>query len=103
MESLIGDELSHPNPTSVRLVGVKIRDCGEVKKLDAAGASLRSGDRVFLEVDGDVTYGVVYVEAYPAPFVPPMRVMKSILRKADSKDAAVIDRLERLSQEASAY
>ncbi|MGQ0694004.1 MAG: PSP1 domain-containing protein [Nitrospiraceae bacterium] len=103
MQSVTDDQLSQPYPTSVRLVGVKIRDCGEIKKLDAAGASLRSGDRVLLEVDGDVTYGVVYAEPYPTPFVPPMRVMKSILRKADSKDTEVIDRLERLSQEASAY
>jgi cell fate regulator YaaT (PSP1 superfamily) len=103
MQTVTDDDVSRPYPTSVRLVGVKIRDCGEIKKLEAAGASLRSGDRVLLEVDGDVTYGVVYVEPYPAPFVPPMRVMKSILRKADAKDAAVIERLERLSQEASAY
>jgi cell fate regulator YaaT (PSP1 superfamily) len=103
MQFVTDDELSQPYHPSVRLVGVKIRDCGEIKKLDAAGASLHCGDRVLLEVDGDVTYGVVYAEPYPAPLVPPMRVMKSILRKADSKDAAVIDRLERLSQEASAY
>ncbi len=71
--------------------------------MDAAGASLRCGDRVLLEADGEVTYGVVYTEPYPAPFVPPMRVMKSILRKASPDEAALIGRLERLSQEASAY
>ena len=58
---------------------------------------------MLLEVDGDVTYGIVYAEPYPAPFLPPMRAMKSILRKANSKDEALIDRLEQLSQEASAY
>ena len=103
MESVFAEELSQPYPTSVRLVGVKIRDCGEVKKLGAAGASLRCGDRVLIEIDDEVTYGVVYTEPYPTPFAPPMRAMKSILRKASVEDAALIRRLERLSQEASAY
>lgn len=103
MDALVTEELSPPYPVSVRLVGVKIRDCGEVKKLGAAGASLRCGDRVLLEVDGEVSYGVVYTEPYPAPFAPPMRVMKSILRKAGPEDAALIGRIERLSREAAAY
>lgn len=103
MESLVAEELSKPYPASVRLVGVKIRDCGEVKKLDAAGAALRFGDRVLLEADGEMTYGVVYAEPYPTPFVPPMRVMKSILRKANQEEMSLIARLERLSQEATAY
>jgi cell fate regulator YaaT (PSP1 superfamily) len=103
MEPVIAEEFSQPYPTSVRLVGVKIRDCGEVKKLGTVGASLRCGDRVLLEVEGEITYGVVYTEPYSTPFVPPMRVMKSILRKANPEDAALIGRLERLSQEASAY
>jgi cell fate regulator YaaT (PSP1 superfamily) len=103
MEPVITDELSQPYPTSVRLVGVKIRDCGEVKKLGAAGASLHCGDRVLLDSDGEVTYGVVYSEPYPAPFIPPMRAMKSILRKASPEEAALIGRIEQLSQEASAY
>lgn len=99
----MAEESTPPCPASVRLVGVKIRDCGEVKKLSTAEDALRCGDLVLLEVDGEITYGVVYTEPYLAPFVPPMRVMKSILRKASPEDTALIDRLERLSQEASAY
>lgn len=103
MEPLVHEEIAQPYPVSVRLIDVKIRDCGEVKKLDAGQASLRCGDRVLLEAEGEVTYGVVYTEPYRAPFVPPMRVMKSILRKADQEDLALIARLERLSQQATAY
>jgi cell fate regulator YaaT (PSP1 superfamily) len=103
MESLLVDELGQTQPATVRLVGIKIRDCGEVKKLNAGGASLRCGDRVLLEADGEVTYGVVYTEPYPTPFSPPMRVMKSILRKAEQEELALITRLERLSQDALAY
>lgn len=103
MESPLAEELSKPYPASVQLVGVKIRDCGEVKKLDAGGTSLKRGDRVLLEADGEVTYGVVYTEPYPAPFVPPMRMMKSVLRKATPEDAALIGRIERISREAAAY
>jgi cell fate regulator YaaT (PSP1 superfamily) len=102
MEPFLTED-AKPYPVSVRLVDVKIRDCGEVKKLNAGQASLRHGDRVLLEADGEVTYGVVYREPYPAPFVPPMRVMKSILRKANQDELSLITRLERLSREASAY
>ncbi len=103
MESVTAEELSQSYPSSIRVVGVKIRDRGEVKKLNAAGASLRCGDRVLIEVDGEVTYGVVYTEPSTTPFIPPMRVMKSILRKANSEDLALIGRLDRLSREATAY
>jgi cell fate regulator YaaT (PSP1 superfamily) len=103
MEHIVSEELSQVYPTSVRLVGVKIRDCGEVKKLGATAASLCRGDRVLIEVDGEETYGVVYTEPYSTPFTPPMRAMKSILRKAGPEDAALIARLERLSREAAAY
>jgi len=103
MEPVIAEESTQPYPSSVRLIEVKIRDCGEVKKLGAAGYSLRRGDRVLLEVDDEVTYGVVYTAPYSTPFIPPMRMMKSILRKADPDDLALIGRLERLSQEAAAY
>jgi cell fate regulator YaaT (PSP1 superfamily) len=82
---------------------VKIRDVGEVKKLDAGEASLRLGDRVLLEADGEVTYGVVYTEPYLTPFIPPMRAMRRILRKTNPDDASLIARLERLSHEAAAY
>lgn len=103
MEPVCVDELLHTHPTSVRLVGVKIRNRGEVKKLGAAGTPLRAGDPVLIEVDGEMTYGIVYAEPYTTPFIPPMRVMKSILRKPDTEETALIGRLERLSQEAAAY
>jgi cell fate regulator YaaT (PSP1 superfamily) len=103
MESICHDELLHTYPASIRLVGVKIRNRGEVKKLGAAGAPLRNGEPVLVEVDGEVTYGIVYTKPYTTPFIPPMRAMKSILRKPDSDETALIGRLERLSQEASAY
>ncbi|HXV68290.1 MAG TPA: regulatory iron-sulfur-containing complex subunit RicT [Nitrospira sp.] len=103
MEPGITEESTQPHPASVRLIDVKIRDRGEVKKLGAAGYSLRRGDRVLLEADDEVTYGIVYTEPYSTPFIPPMRMMKSILRKANPDDVALIGRLERLSQEASAY
>ncbi len=103
METPLTGELAQSYPSTVRLVEVKIRDCGEVKKLDAKGAALRRGDRVLLEADGEVTYGVVYGEPYPAPFVPPMRMLKPILRKASQEESALIARLERLSRDAAAY
>jgi cell fate regulator YaaT (PSP1 superfamily) len=103
MEPFVSGELSQPYPASVRLIGIKIRDCGEVKKLGTPEPSLRRGDRVLLEADDEVTYGVVYTEPYTTPFIPPMRAMKSIIRKANPDDLALIGRLERLSQEAAAY
>lgn len=103
MEPCLAEEFSRAYPEWVRLVGVKIRNRGEVKKLDSAGAPLRTGDPVLIEVEGEVTYGVVYTEPYSTPFIPPMRAMKSILRKPDAEETALIARLEQLSQEAAVY
>ena len=103
MESTLAEEFAHIYPTCVRLVGVKVRNRGEVKKLDSAGMSLRTGDPVLIEVEGEITYGIVYTEPYSTPFIPPMRAMKSVLRKPNTEETALIARLERLSQEAAAY
>ena len=103
MDPLIDTELLQPIPSSIRLVGVKVRNCGEIKKLGTAGSSLRKGDHVLLEADGEVTYGVVHTEPYSTQFIPPMRVMKSILRTPNVEELGLIARLERLSQEATAY
>ena len=98
----IQDELLETFPVAIRIAGVKVRDRGEVKKVGAADAALRVGDRVMLEVNGEPTYGVVYSEPQAMPFYPPMRVMKTILRKATGEDLGTIERYERLAQEGMA-
>ena len=103
MESPMNQDMLTPWPTWVSLVGVKIRNRGEVKKLGSNGLALSHGDPVLLEADGELTYGIVYTAPYSAPFTPPMRAMKSILRKPDSEEAELITRLERLSEEATGY
>ncbi len=103
MESPVDYDVLTPWPTWVSLVGVKIRNRGEVKKLGSNGLTFSHGDPVLLEADGEVTYGIVYTTPYSAPFTPPMRAMKSILRKPDSEEAKLITRLEHLSEEAAGY
>lgn len=103
MDSPLAAQLVQTYPASVRLVGVKVRNRGEVKKLDSAGVPLRNGDPVLIEVEDEITYGIVYTEPCSTPFIPPMRAMKSILRQPDSEETALIARLERLSQEATSY
>ena len=99
VEKLLAQELANPYPAVVRIVGVKIRDRGEVKKFDAGEASLVMGDRVLLEVAGELSYGVVYGAPQVMPFIPPMRVLQPITRKATTEDVATIDRYERLASE----
>lgn len=103
MDVVPQEDLTTTYPHCVRLTGVKIRNRGEVKKLGAAGLPLRTGDPVLIEVEGELTYGIVYTEPYSTPFLPPMRAMKSVLRLPDPEERALIDRLEQLSQEASGY
>ncbi|MEE9181984.1 MAG: regulatory iron-sulfur-containing complex subunit RicT [candidate division NC10 bacterium] len=98
-------EERHENfPSTIRVVGLKIRDRGEVRKVGAGNATLRLGDHVILEVDdGDLAYGVVYLEPHPMPFIPPMRVMNTILRPANEGDMALIREHERIAKEGKAY
>jgi cell fate regulator YaaT (PSP1 superfamily) len=103
MDFPLNPDVLTPWPTWVPLVGVKIRNRGEVKKLGSNGLSFSHGDPVLLDVDGEVTYGIIYTESYSAPFTPPMRAMKSILRKPDAEEAELITRLERLAEEAAGY
>lgn len=99
VDSLLAQELAKPYPSVVRVVGIKIRDRGEVKKFDAGEALLAIGDRVLLDVAGELSYGVVYGAPQVMPFIPPMRVIQPISRKATREDAAAIDRYERLAAE----
>jgi cell fate regulator YaaT (PSP1 superfamily) len=96
-------ELQETFPATIRIAGIKIRDRGEVKKMGVGAASLCVGDRVMLEVERDLTYGVVYQEPYPTPFIPPMRVMTSILRPATEAEEAAIAQHQRIAREGMAY
>lgn len=90
-------------PATIRIVGVKVRGRGEIKKLGAGEATLRVGNHVMLETDGDLTYGVVHTEPHSMPFIPPMRAMKSILRRATEAEEAAIARHERLGREGMVF
>lgn len=84
-------------PDFVTIVGVKVRDQGEVKQARTEDSSLRMGDTVLLELDNDVTYGKVYSTPHVLPFTPPMRVMKSVLRKATEEDEVNIAHQQKVS------
>src|SRR5574340_377399 len=99
VDTLLAHELAQPYPSAVRIVAVKIRDRGEVKKFDAGEAALALGDRVLRDGGGELGYGGVYGGPQLMPFIPPMRVMQPIVRKATSEDDAAIDRHERLASE----
>lgn len=103
MHAMDAPMLQESFPATIPVAGMKIRNLGEVKKMGAGDAVLRIGDRVMLELNGELTYGVVYTEPVRTPFIPPMRVMKSILRKATETDLAAIARHERIAREGMAY
>ena len=87
----------------ISVAAIKVRDRGVAKKVGARDFALEDGDRVILEMNEEVTYGVVYGRPQRMPFVPPMRDMKTIVRKADPADLQAIARQERLAGEAMAY
>lgn len=96
-------ELQEPYPATVRIAGIKVRGRGDVKKMGVGDALLKVGDRVMLKIDREPTYGVVSAEPVPTPFIPPMRVMQSILRPATGDDQAQIARHERMAQEGMSF
>lgn len=96
-------ELDDVYPATVRIAGIKVRGRGDVKKMGVGEARLRVGDHVILQLDREPTYGVVYTEPAPMPFIPPMRVMQSILRPATEADRAQIARHERMAQEGMGF
>lgn len=87
----------------VSVAEIKVRDRGVAKKVGARDFALEAGDRVILEMNEELTYGVVYGRPQRTPFIPPMRDMKTIIRKADTADLQTIARHERLACEALAY
>ena len=87
----------------ISVAQIKIRDRGVAKKVGAVDFALDDGDRVILEMNEEVTYGMVYGRPQRTPFIPPMRDMKTIIRKADPADIQAITRQERLAGEAMAY
>jgi cell fate regulator YaaT (PSP1 superfamily) len=87
----------------VSVAGIKVRDRGVAKKIGTGVVTLDDGDRVLLHIDNELTYGVVYGPSHLMPFLPPMRDMKAILRKADATDIETIARHEGRAREGMQY
>ncbi|MFO0775435.1 MAG: regulatory iron-sulfur-containing complex subunit RicT [Nitrospiraceae bacterium] len=100
---LVEQELSVPYPSVVRLVSVKIRNRGDVKKMDAGTLSLRAGEAVIVEYEGELTFAVCESAPIAMPFTPPMRMARTILRLPTSDERGVIQRHEQLLQEGMAF
>ncbi|MCA9470458.1 MAG: PSP1 domain-containing protein [Nitrospirales bacterium] len=92
-----------PFPETVAVIGVKVRDQGEVKKTRTDDHSVRVGDHVILALDNDQTYGKVYTALQLLPFTPPMRVMRSTVRKATEEDERTIDRHQKIVAEGRTF
>ena len=90
-------------PETVAIIGVKVRDTGEVKKTRTDDHTLRQGDHVILMLDNDQTYGKVYTNPQFLPFTPPMRVMCTTLRKATEDDERTILRHQKLVEEGRTF
>ena len=88
-------ETEESYPEFVTIVGVKVRDQGEVKQARTNGETFEVGDFVLLALDDDVTYGKVYRGPQVLSFTPPMRVMKSVIRKATENDKVNIANQEK--------
>ena len=90
-------------PESVIVVGVKVRDCGEVRMASTEDDRLTLGDYVLLNLDGDTTYAKVYSLPHRQAFIPPMRVMQGILRKATPEDLKTIDQHRQISEDGISF
>lgn len=94
---------SETYPERVAVVGVKVRGRGETKTTRTDDVSLRIGDYVILELNDDETFGTVTSTPYFLPFMPPMRMMKSVRRRATDEDRQSILRHEELVHEGWAF
>lgn len=112
MTSDIAEEPTYPDseitekssyPDSVIVVGVKVRDCGEVRMASTEDDTLVSGDYVLLALDGDTTYAKVYSPPHRQPFTPPMRAMLGLLRKATPEDRKTIEQQLKVSEEGISF
>lgn len=101
MVELSEDQQGYPDQVAV--VGVKVRDLGEVKKTRTEDHSVNVGDWVLLDLDNDQTFGKVYLPPQLLPFSPPMRVMRTIIRKANEEDERQIGRQQRLAREGEEF
>ncbi len=96
-------DVDGPFPETIAVIGVKVRDSGEVKKTRTDDDSLRIGDFVILALDNDQTFGKVYSNPQFLPFTPPMRAMRTTLRKATEDDKRTINRHQQLVEEGRAF
>lgn len=100
---LLTQELAMPYPSVVRLVSVKIRNRGDVKKMDAGALDMRVGDPVVVEFEGELTFAIVETAPHAMPFTPPMRMVKPLLRLPTGEERAIIQRHEQLTREGMTF
>ena len=101
MDTEIDQEPAYPE--SILVVGVKVRDTGEVRLARTEDNSLVRGDYVLLTLDGDTTFAKVYTPPQRQSFIPPMRVMRTILRKATPEDHKSIEQQLKVSADGTAF
>ena len=101
MKSELAQEPSYPD--SIIVVGVKVRDCGEVRTAKTEDDTLVGGDYVLLSLEGETTYGKVYTLPHRQTFIPPMRVIQSILRKATPEDLQTIEQQMKISEDGISF
>ncbi len=99
----VGDEETLLHEGAVIVVGIKVRDYGEIKTSKTTDPDLKVGDHVLLELENDLTYGSVCAPPRSQPFSPPMRVMRSILRKATEADETAIAHQKTLAASGRAF
>ncbi len=102
-EAQAQDEAAPSREGDVVVVGVRVREQGEIKTARTTDAALKVGDRVLLELENDLTYGNVGAPPRSQPFSPPMRVMRSVLRKATAADETAIEHQKKMSAAGRAF
>ena len=99
----VRDEEAPFHEGTVIVVGIKVRDYGEIKTARTTDPALKVGDSVLLELENVLTYGSICSPPRSQPFSPPMRVMRSVLRKATKADETAIEHQKNLSSSGRAF
>lgn len=77
-----------PAPGTVTVVGVQLRQAGQVHDYDSGGLPLRRGDRVIVQTERSNTLGTVAAEPRPVAAEKIKESLPRVLKKADRRDLA---------------
>ena len=86
-----------------KVVGIRFKPAGKIYDFDSGAFVLNSGDKVIVETQQGMGYGIVVNPPVPLEDISPKKPLKKVFRLASEKDFVQLEKNKAMEERAHAY